>query len=588
MCSFRLGIAPNQKDIDGEVASKFNEEQFVLTYGPSTMLDQLPSAEDLTFKLRYDDDEAFKIIERVLNSYSPKSIAISWLDPNSINFEKLWISLENIKRFADSLITNKTLNTFIYTDGRMSYFENKQSMEILAKGISESNLKFSAFINTPEYVMNTLFDTLSTNRTLQQFYLKNSTGLGSRIDNFILGSNVTKLHLVQVVLNDDGITSLKNILSTSTKLEALELQDFSSISFFKKFSDICTGLAENRSLKSLIIGSKEISQEDTIKQLLLALKSHPTIEILNIAGIDSRGLELIAEYLLLGEDSTLKALTINKPNKDRIFHHRSYLDLNLTSILYFSEIIAANTTLEHLILGNIWQNSLYAAFGKALKANKTLLTLDIPVTVESALISEKDLIEYLRSNTTLQKLSLRRIFVADLPTFFDAIFQHPSLTSLDISHIQYNTTQSHSIFNQLMHHLIVNTKTLRELKCSPLEIEYSMPMLLSSLKYNQSLRSVELYEPYNRPLLDFNCVADAFSVNTFLVDFKTNLRERVLCESYLKRNRSYYLDSIILMFNITTAEHSLFPIEIWLAILQQGNLFPIAIDIVFYGKNKLS
>jgi hypothetical protein len=46
MCSFRLGIAPNQKDIDGEVASKFNEEQFVLTYGPSTMLDQLPSAED--------------------------------------------------------------------------------------------------------------------------------------------------------------------------------------------------------------------------------------------------------------------------------------------------------------------------------------------------------------------------------------------------------------------------------------------------------------------------------------------------------------------------------------------------------------
>jgi hypothetical protein len=536
--------------------------------------------EDLAIKVPYIN-ETFTTLDYILNNSAPKSLKIQppqvWPSP-----ERLHLTSEHVQALANILSNKKTLKQFFFYDKSDSLIESRQSMKILAEGINKSNLKFVGFAHLHESITNVLIDSLSPNAMFQQLYLESLTQIGWRLNRFVLNSNITKLNIVSCILHDNDISNLITILQKTTKLESLELRS-ELITFFKSFSDLCfSGIAENRSLKTLIIGTNDIEQKFNAENLISAVKGHPTIESFAVSKLPSTCVKLIAENLLDDNSGALTSLGMNK-TVTSLPNYRPTMRLKLDDFIVLADKLATNTKIQHFSLGNISvenpSNNSGQMLLNALKSNVTLLTLDLACSF----ITSDGIIDYLQHNTTIKTLKIQQVEIKDETTFFDAILRNKSLTSLDVS---YAFTRNHrSIFGDSLGKFISKSTTLKEFKYNtdylpqtPIEKE-----LLSSLKYNESLTSVEKAALSVVREVDPQVVADVFSVNKTLINFNTNLQDKKHIDPFMKRNREYRLAALILLFNIVRTRSAMFlPNEIWHLIFELvGGIFRFAVETVF-------
>jgi hypothetical protein len=567
--AFTLNVESSHYINKGEFSSA-QRHVLVNTSDLESELEQMPFVEDLVVKAPYTL-ETLNTLQHVLNNSATTSLKIQ---PPLKLIQKL--TSELALALANILRNNKQLNKFILQDSSPSSIEDIQEMEILADGINRSSLKFIGFLNLPEFAINALFDLLSNNTTLEQLSLMTLPKLGWRLDRLVLNSNITKLHINSCALTDNDLSNLINILQKTTKLETLELR-FVSLTFFKSFSDLClSGIAENGTLTTLIIDTNDLSNNFNTEMLISAVKSHPTIKSLAVAGLLSKQIKLIAENFL-ENSARLTSLSINYGRKKNRLGPMLDPGLTQEEVEILSNMLATNTKLQHLYFGNIdidhISDDCSMTFINALKSNTTLLTLDLPS--DCKLITADGMIDYLLQNNTLKTLVMHQLLVTNAKKFFDAVLQNKSLTSLDISSLRHRTIDD--IINQdsLFDDFVRNITTLKELKFN--SIYQPFP---PSLKYNESLTSVEKYHG-TLSSANTKIYADVFSVNKTLLSCKSNLPDKQYIEPFLQRNRKYRLDAVILLLNIVRMETALLPNELWYLIFRNIGIFSSAMEAVF-------
>jgi hypothetical protein len=335
-------------------------------------------------------------------------------------------------------------------------------------------------------------------------------------------------------------------------------------------------------LKTLIIGTNDIEQKFNAENLISAVKGHPTIESFAVSKLPSTCVKLIAENLLDDNSGALTSLGMNK-TVTSLPNYRPTMRLKLDDFIVLADKLATNTKIQHFSLGNISvenpSNNSGQMLLNTLKSNVTLLTLDLACSF----ITSDGIIDYLQHNTTIKTLKIQQVEIKDETTFFDAILRNKSLTSLDVS---YAFTRNHrSIFGDSLGKFISKSTILKEFKYNtdylpqtPIEKE-----LLSSLKYNESLTSVEKAALSVVREVDPQVVADVFSVNKTLINFNTNLQDKKHIDPFMKRNREYRLAALILLFNIVRTRSAMFlPNEIWHLIFELvGGIFRFAVETVF-------
>jgi hypothetical protein len=509
--AFTLDVESSHYINKGEFSSA-QRHVLVSTSDLESQLEQMPFVEDLVVKAPYTLETLYTL-QHVLNNSVTKSLKIQ---PPLKLIQKL--TSELALALANILRNNKLLNKFILQDSSPSSIEDIQAMEILADGINRSNLKFIGFLNLPEFAINALFDLLSNNTTLKQLSLMTLPKIGWRLDRLVLNSNITMLHIISCALTDNDLSNLVNILQKTTKLETLELR-FVSLIFFKSFSDLClSGIAENSTLTTLIIDTNDLSNDFNTEMLISAVKSHPTIKSLAVAGLLSKQIKLIAENFL-ENSARLTSLSINYGRKKNRFGPKLDPGLTQEDVDILSNMLATNTKLQHLYFGNIdigqISDDCSMTFINALKSNTTLLTLDLPS--ECKLITADGMIDYLLHNNTLKTLVLHELLVTNAKQFFDAVVQNKSLTSLDISLLRHRTIDDSINHERLFDDFVRNITTLKVLKFNGIYLPFP-----PSLKYNESLTSVEKYYG-TLSAANTKVLADVFSVNKTLLSCKTNL-----------------------------------------------------------------
>jgi hypothetical protein len=405
------------------------------------------------------------------------------------------------------------------------------------------------------------------------------------------------LQFFNSVFDKQSWNAMMTLIDTVSTLKTLELRPIDEP---QHLSDFCQRLRSNTSIKTLITDSKLFTKQKYFEEFLMSVEqsSCESLTIVKYTASNEYG-STLAKFL--ANNTTLKYLQLGKAKGKRTSGSKSYVSLThdnkdyatIQDVGMIATALESNKTLQGLALKGwaISNESSMKKLAEALTKNLTLLTLDLSHS-DFGPNSLQYIADIISRNKTLTKLNLRRNLSVNWPLVIDALINNQTLTSVDLSQsVEVRTSRKLYIENitiPLIKKLIENNTTLRELAFQRTTLtEPDLADLLRSLKHNTSLTTVDILAPQGQSLFKQESLippdpADVFSENYTLLSLKSHFSKKQMIEPYLRRNRQYRVDSIILLHNCFN-DQSL-PIEIWTLIFSFVSYFKIPLQIVRFRK----
>jgi hypothetical protein len=463
--------------------------------------------------------------------------------------------------------------------------------QILPNLVALHHLKLKNVKN--QQIVNEICKQLVNMPNIKSISLRRTVVPSEAVEHLSKITSVQTLQFFNSVFDKQSWNAIMTLIDTVSTLKTLELRPIDKP---QHLSDFCQRLRSNTSIKTLITDSKLFTEQKYFEEFLMSVEqcSCESLTIVKYTASNEYG-STLAKFL--ANNTTLKYLQLGKAKAQRTFGSKSYVSLThdnkdyatIQDVGMIATALESNKTLQGLALKGwaISNESSMKKLAEALTLNLTLLTLDLSHS-DFGPNSLQYIADIISRNKTLTKLNLRRNLSANWPLVIDALINNQTLTSVDLSQsVEVRTSRKLYIENitiPLIKKLIENNTTLRELAFQRMTLtEPDLADLLRSLKHNTSLTTVDILSPHGQLLFKQESLipldpADVFSENYTLLSLKSHFSIKQMIEPYLRRNRQYRIDSIILLHNCFN-DLSL-PIEIWTLIFSFVSYFKIPLQIV--------